>query len=127
MALTPSGLRAGGACEKLLLAIFSNTLGSHPVGIYLLVELRAELGLRGLDGGERGIRTPGRFNPSTVFKTAAFDHSASSPSRVFYRNRGGMWASDEIHIFGHFGAIDIAACKIGNFPPYTPSKQVIEC
>ena len=32
-----------------------------------------------LNGGEGGIRTPGRFNPSTVFKTAAFDHSANSP------------------------------------------------
>jgi hypothetical protein len=32
-------------------------------------------------GGEGGIRTPGRFNPSTVFKTAAFDRSATSPIR----------------------------------------------
>ena len=31
------------------------------------------------DGGELGIRTPGTFNSSTVFKTAAIDHSASSP------------------------------------------------
>lgn len=30
-------------------------------------------------GGELGIRTPGTFNSSTVFKTAAIDHSASSP------------------------------------------------
>jgi hypothetical protein len=29
--------------------------------------------------GELGIRTPGTFNSSTVFKTAAIDHSASSP------------------------------------------------
>ena len=32
-----------------------------------------------LSGGELGIRTPGTFNSSTVFKTAAIDHSASSP------------------------------------------------
>ena len=32
-----------------------------------------------LFGGELGIRTPGPFNKSTVFKTAAIDHSASSP------------------------------------------------
>ena len=32
-----------------------------------------------ISGGEGGIRTPGRFNPSTVFKTAAFDRSATSP------------------------------------------------
>ena len=30
-------------------------------------------------GGELGIRTPGRFQPTTVFKTAAFDRSANSP------------------------------------------------
>jgi hypothetical protein len=29
--------------------------------------------------GERGIRTPGGFNTSTVFKTAAIDRSAISP------------------------------------------------
>ena len=33
-------------------------------------------------GGEGGIRTPGRFNPSTVFKTAAFDRSATSPEEL---------------------------------------------
>ena len=37
--------------------------------------------------GELGIRTPGPFNKSTVFKTAAIDHSASSPgSKVQIRN-----------------------------------------
>ena len=30
-------------------------------------------------GGEWGIRTRGPFNKSTVFKTAAIDHSANSP------------------------------------------------
>lgn len=30
-------------------------------------------------GGEAGIRTLGRDKPSTVFKTAAFGHSATSP------------------------------------------------
>lgn len=29
--------------------------------------------------GEGGIRTPGRLAPTTVFKTAAIDHSATSP------------------------------------------------
>ncbi len=32
--------------------------------------------------GERGIRTPGPLTRSTVFKTAAFDHSAISPNAV---------------------------------------------
>jgi hypothetical protein len=31
------------------------------------------------NGGERGIRTPEELAPLTVFKTAAFDHSAISP------------------------------------------------
>ena len=30
-------------------------------------------------GGEGGIRTHGRRKPSEVFKTSAFDHSATSP------------------------------------------------
>ncbi len=35
--------------------------------------------LRGTHGGETGIRTQGPLARSTVFKTAAFDHSATSP------------------------------------------------
>ena len=31
-------------------------------------------------GGGRGIRTPGTRERTTVFKTAAFDHSAIPPS-----------------------------------------------
>jgi hypothetical protein len=30
-------------------------------------------------GGEEGIRTPGSLSASTVFKTAALNHSATSP------------------------------------------------
>ena len=32
-------------------------------------------------GGETGIRTLGRLAPSTVFETAPFDHSGTSPQR----------------------------------------------
>ena len=32
-----------------------------------------------LSGGETGIRTLGGLAPTTVFETAAFDHSATSP------------------------------------------------
>ena len=32
------------------------------------------------NGGEKGIRTPERVTPLTVFETAAFDHSAISPA-----------------------------------------------
>ena len=35
-----------------------------------------------LFGGEAGIRTLGGFNPSTVFKTAAFNRSATSPFKI---------------------------------------------
>jgi hypothetical protein len=33
-------------------------------------------------GGEGGIRTPVRLSPEAVFKTAAIDHSATSPSQI---------------------------------------------
>ena len=38
-----------------------------------------------MSGGEEGIRTPGTVEGSTVFKTAAIDHSATSPPHLFYR------------------------------------------
>ena len=38
-----------------------------------------------INGGEAGIRTLGGDKPSTVFKTAAFGHSATSPKeRICY-------------------------------------------
>src|SRR5262245_9078853 len=33
-------------------------------------------------GGEEGIRTPGSLSASTVFKTAALNHSATSPRAI---------------------------------------------
>ena len=33
-------------------------------------------------GGSGGIRTPGRRKPSTVFKTASFDHSDTLPKNL---------------------------------------------
>ena len=59
-------------------------------------ELRAPDGV--LNGGEGGIRTPGRDKPSAVFKTAAIDHSATSPEhgpRYFISNSGGPVACGE--------------------------------
>src|SRR6266853_1118726 len=38
------------------------------------------------NGGGRGIRTPGRVSPSTVFKTAAFNHSAIPPQLLTDRH-----------------------------------------
>ena len=42
-----------------------------------LSSCKPELGAR--KNGEGGIRTHGRRKPSEVFKTSAFDHSATSP------------------------------------------------
>ena len=49
-------------------------------------------------GGETGIRTLGRRKPTTVFETAAFDHSATSPQQswgAMYPGRFGC-ASDNL-------------------------------
>ena len=40
------------------------------------------------DGGEGGIRTPGRFKPTPAFQASAFDHSATSPGAFQSSNRG---------------------------------------
>src|SRR5437588_1512677 len=68
-----------------------------------------------ISGGEGGIRTHGTRKGSTVFETAAFDHSATSPSRTYpkipgqvvYKPRtvakisgATMDASDSIRYFG---------------------------
>ena len=38
--------------------------------------------LQGLLGGEGGIRTHGRFDPTLDFESSTFDHSATSPNRI---------------------------------------------
>ena len=40
------------------------------------------MGLGALYGGGAGIRTLDRFNPMPVFKTGAFDHSATPPNEA---------------------------------------------
>ena len=40
-----------------------------------------------LGDGEEGIRTPGSLSTSTVFKTAALNHSATSPHWTFLTNQ----------------------------------------
>jgi len=37
-----------------------------------------------MNGGEGGIRTHGTLARSLVFKTRAFDHSATSPELILY-------------------------------------------
>jgi hypothetical protein len=39
-------------------------------------------GLKINNGGGAGIRTLDRFNPMPVFKTGAFDHSATPPNEA---------------------------------------------
>ena len=38
---------------------------------------------READGGGAGIRTLGGLSPSSVFKTGAFDHSATPPIHAY--------------------------------------------
>ena len=49
----------------------------------------SENNLQGLHGGETGIRTLGRLAPSTVFETAPFDHSGTSPRSGAFRRWAG--------------------------------------
>tara|TARA_R110000851_G_scaffold119606_4_gene247464 strand:- start:316 stop:564 length:249 start_codon:yes stop_codon:yes gene_type:complete len=43
-----------------------------------------------MDGGGGGIRTPGAREGSTVFKTAAFNHSATPPAGCVYIMNAGL-------------------------------------
>ena len=38
-------------------------------------------GFQAVSGGEGGIRTLGRFDPTPDFESGTFDHSATSPNR----------------------------------------------
>ena len=46
-----------------------------------------------MSGGEGGIRTPGTLSRTAVFKTAAIDHSATSPKQV-----ESWWLRVESHL-----------------------------
>ena len=50
-------------------------------------------------GGSGEIRTHGRLAPSTVFKTVAFNHSATLPERAFYNkaNRPAVLRRGKAH------------------------------
>ena len=52
---------------------------------------RAIVANQGINGGETGIRTLGGLAPTTVFETAPFDHSGTSPRGV---RRGLMLIPD---------------------------------
>ena len=43
--------------------------------------------VKGLSGGEGGIRTHGGFAPTPDFESGTFDHSATSPTQVEYVSR----------------------------------------
>ena len=55
-----------------------------------------------MGGGETGIRTPGTLSRSTVFKTAAFDHSATSPSEQGFRRAVPDWQAKTLGPAGWF-------------------------
>jgi hypothetical protein len=42
-------------------------------------------------GGEGGIRTPGTLTRTLVFKTSAFNHSATSPTAIEHRDFLCIW------------------------------------
>lgn len=46
-------------------------------------------------GGETGIRTLGRLAPTTVFETAPFDHSGTSPC-LFHVEPPRVYAKDAL-------------------------------
>jgi hypothetical protein len=62
-----------------------------------------------LNGGEGGIRTHGGVTPSTVFETARFNHSRTSPQRV------------DTSIVADFGADLLSAAPNSATPDRTPS------
>ena len=62
-------------------------------------------------GGEAGIRTLGGDQPSTVFKTAAFGHSATSPLAV-YNNSPVLkikYFMIYLRFYGYFYCVDQAS------------------
>ncbi len=69
-------------CYYLLLASLKQVwFGKHQIKTRTLTCPGFEM----LCGG-RGIRTPGSRERTTVFKTAAFDHSAIPPGRKISKN-----------------------------------------
>ena len=73
-------------CRACALCIF--VFFQLPKQVWKLSENKnAPFGAIVLIGGERGIRTPGSVARTTVFKTAALDHSAISPgTKVVFSN-----------------------------------------
>jgi hypothetical protein len=60
------------------------------------------------DGGETGIRTLGRLAPSTVFETAPFDHSGTSP-----RGQVGVYCAARFFARGNPLRADICVNGLG--------------
>src|SRR5579872_3304136 len=58
----------------------SNVESARPPLISVVAFFMRETRCTGFHGGEGGIRTLGTRKGSAVFKTAAFNHSATSPS-----------------------------------------------
>ena len=56
-------------------------------------------------GGERGIRTLGTLARTTVFETAPFNHSGTSPMTVFIRACAYRSSKTAFKKFGFLGTI----------------------
>ena len=59
--------------------VVGKVVGSHR---QCNIKLNLNKDLRDIYGGGGGIRTHGRLSPTSVFKTGAFNHSATPPSLV---------------------------------------------
>jgi len=64
------------------------------------------------NGGETGIRTLGRLSPSTVFETAPFDHSGTSPPGRSTRADLAVWLRRRKGISPKTSAIRLAATRM---------------
>ena len=66
-----------------MMEIFSHNYFEMKEKNYLVYEKKGDNFSVIPHSGEWGIRTRGPFDKSTVFKTAAIDHSANSPPRKY--------------------------------------------
>ena len=65
---------------RVLIGVFAKACQTKVLIIIYLVDVRTT---SGKCGGGTGIRTLGGLSPSSVFKTGAFDHSATPPTKAY--------------------------------------------
>ena len=80
-------LRGSGSCGPITRNCFGTALGRFVMWSQMWIQIvwSSQItfnysDLNSLCGGGGGIRTHGRLSPTSVFKTGAFDHSATPPT-----------------------------------------------